>query len=71
MICNEYLLRGVASSKDVVYVCQKAEADLIDLGEEHSTPSDQWWRLAYNIEQTEQPVTAEVTAPSLMGKVEG
>ncbi|KAH6893234.1 hypothetical protein B0T10DRAFT_481793 [Thelonectria olida] len=59
MTCHKYLLRGVATSKDVVYVCRRAEADLIELGDEPSKPADQWWRLAYNMEQVDQAVTAE------------
>lgn len=58
MTCNKYLLRGVATSSDVVYVCQRAEADLIELGDGPSEPSDQWWRLAYTPNE-EQPVKAE------------
>ncbi|KAF7544027.1 hypothetical protein G7Z17_g10270 [Cylindrodendrum hubeiense] len=58
MTCNKYLLRGVATSSDVVYVCQRAEADLIELEDEPSKPSDQWWRLAYTPNE-EQPVKAE------------
>lgn len=65
MTCNKYLLRGVATSSDVVYVCQRADANLIELADEPSNPSDQWWRLAY-IATEEQPVKAEVwvTIPS-------
>ncbi|CAM1508120.1 Fc.00g049680.m01.CDS01 [Cosmosporella sp. VM-42] len=55
--CNKYLLRGVATSKDVVYVCQRAEADLIEL-EDEAKPTDQWWRLAY-VPDDEQPVKTE------------
>ncbi|KAH7165866.1 hypothetical protein EDB81DRAFT_838519 [Dactylonectria macrodidyma] len=58
MTCNKYLLRGVATSSNVVYVCQRAEADLIELEDEPSQPSDQWWRLAYTPSE-EQPVKAE------------
>ncbi|KAH7152117.1 ubiquitin interaction domain-containing protein, partial [Dactylonectria estremocensis] len=58
MTCNKYLLRGVATSSNVVYVCQRAEADLIELEDEPSQPSDQWWRLAYAPSE-EQPVKAE------------
>ena len=47
MTCKKYLLRGVATSSDVVYVCQREEEDLIELNGE-SNRVDQWWRLAYN-----------------------
>ncbi|KAK7421394.1 hypothetical protein QQX98_002288 [Neonectria punicea] len=58
MTCNKYLLRGVATSSDVVYVCRRAAVDLVDLADEPSSRSDQWWRLAY-IATEEQPVKAE------------
>lgn len=58
MTCKEFLLRGVVTSTDVVYVCQRAEPDLIELGEQPKQ-LDQWWRLAYDPTQ-EQPVKTEV-----------
>lgn len=60
MTCKELLLRGIATQSDVVYVCQRAEADLIDLGD---TPKqrDQWWRLAYTPNE-EKAIKAEVFA---------
>lgn len=59
MTCKKYLLRGVATRADVVYVCQRhSVADLIELGDE-PRPLDQWWRLAY-VSKDEQPVKAEV-----------
>lgn len=58
MTCKKYLLRGVATSQDVVYVCQRSQADLIELGDAPK-PLDQWWRLAY-APQNEQPVKSEV-----------
>jgi hypothetical protein len=47
MSCKKYLLRGLVASPSVVYVCQREEADLIDLDDEEAKPRDQWWRLAY------------------------
>ncbi|KAH7192213.1 uncharacterized protein B0J16DRAFT_332549 [Fusarium flagelliforme] len=47
MTCKKYLLRGVATSPDVVYVCQREEEDLIELNN-GSNRVDQWWRLSYN-----------------------
>ncbi|KAL7937166.1 hypothetical protein V8C35DRAFT_294934 [Trichoderma chlorosporum] len=46
MTCKKYLLRGVATDRDIVYVCQRLHA-----GSEGSKdpipPIDQWWRLEY------------------------
>lgn len=47
MTCKHYSLRGVATDADVVFVCQRAEIDLIELGDETST-GDQWWKLSYS-----------------------
>lgn len=59
MTCKKYLLRGVATSTDVIYVCQRGEVDLIEL-EGAPQQLDQWWRLAYTPNE-EQPVKAEVS----------
>lgn len=58
----KYLLRGVATTKDVVYVCRRAEPDLIEMGEgDDGSPRDQWWRLAY-VESDQDPLkTQKVT----------
>ncbi|KAF4976047.1 hypothetical protein FZEAL_7225 [Fusarium zealandicum] len=53
MTCKKYLLRGVIASPNIVYVCQRREADLVELDGEDSKPADQWWRLAY--EPNEEP----------------
>ncbi|KAJ4255422.1 hypothetical protein NW762_009417 [Fusarium torreyae] len=58
MTCKRYLLRGVATSPNVVYVCQREEANLIELDVEESKPSDQWWRLAFTPYE-EQAIKAE------------
>ena len=57
--CKKYLLRGVGTSKDTVYVCRRTETPLIDLGDESLEPGDQWWRLEHTTNR-EQPVKAEV-----------
>ncbi|PHH90493.1 hypothetical protein CDD83_3526 [Cordyceps sp. RAO-2017] len=57
MTCKKYLLRGVATPNDVVYLCQRSEADSSEL-EGGSPPYDQWWRLAYS-PKDDQPVEAE------------
>lgn len=56
--CKEYLLRGIATSANVVYVCHRAPADLIEL-EDNALPRDQWWRLSLNANAVD-PVKAEV-----------
>lgn len=58
MTCKKYLLRGVATDKDIIYVCQRQQTDLIDLGDSPPSP-DQWWRLAY-AQGEEHPVKADV-----------
>ncbi|KAI5461474.1 hypothetical protein BGZ63DRAFT_356951 [Mariannaea sp. PMI_226] len=58
MTCSKYLLRGVATSTDVMYICRRSEANLIELEDEPSEPLDQWWRLAFTPDE-EQPVKAE------------
>ncbi|PNY27740.1 Uncharacterized protein TCAP_02329, partial [Tolypocladium capitatum] len=64
MTCKKYLLRGVATQADVVYVCQRSVPDLIELDDEPK-PLDQWWRLAY-VSEDEQPVKAEKIERQLM-----
>ncbi|KAG5993663.1 hypothetical protein E4U54_003292 [Claviceps lovelessii] len=57
MACKEFLLRGVVTQSDIVYVCQRIEPDLIQLQGEYR-PLDQWWRLAYN-PNDDEPVKTE------------
>ncbi|KAJ6438315.1 LOW QUALITY PROTEIN: ubiquitin interaction domain-containing protein [Purpureocillium lavendulum] len=57
MDCKKYLLRGVATPNDVVYLCKRSEPDLIEL-EDSPKALDQWWRLAY-VPKEDQPVKAE------------
>lgn len=58
MACNKYLLRGIATSPDVVYVCKREPEQLIDL-EDGPRSRDQWWRLAYVAHDVDEPVKAE------------
>ncbi|KAM5342343.1 hypothetical protein ACJ41O_013309 [Fusarium nematophilum] len=53
MTCKKYLLRGVATAPHIIYVCQREEADLIDLDAEERKPSDQWWRLEFTPKEDE------------------
>ncbi|KAF5638595.1 uncharacterized protein FTJAE_5196 [Fusarium tjaetaba] len=62
MTCKRYLLRGLVASPTVLYVCQREEADLIDLDDEETKPRDQWWRLAYTPYSGDEPVRAEKTS---------
>ncbi|KAK8147836.1 hypothetical protein G3M48_000947 [Beauveria asiatica] len=57
MTCQRYLLRGVATERDVIYVCRRQQANLIELGDAPKT-IDQWWRLAYAQGEAD-PVKAE------------
>ncbi|WDK12117.1 ubiquitin interaction domain-containing protein [Colletotrichum graminicola] len=54
---KKYLLRGIATSQNVTYVCKRAEPALIDF-EEASAPVDQWWRLSYE-QGSANPAKAE------------
>ncbi|KAL2760749.1 hypothetical protein ACRALDRAFT_205349 [Sodiomyces alcalophilus JCM 7366] len=56
---KKYFLRGVATAQDVVYVCQRAEPQLIEL-DEAPQPIDQWWRLAF-VPTDEEPFTNILT----------
>ena len=62
MTCKKYLLRGLAAPNDTVYVCRRAETDLIEFDDEPKR-LDQWWRLAYRPRE-EPPVQVEVRATS-------
>ncbi|GKT99928.1 hypothetical protein FLAG1_04049 [Fusarium langsethiae] len=59
MTCKKYLLRGVATSPHIMYVCQREEEDLIELDGEDSKPAEQWWRLAYTPYGDESATRAE------------
>ncbi|SPN97635.1 uncharacterized protein DNG_01147 [Cephalotrichum gorgonifer] len=59
LTCKQYSLRGIGTSKDVVYVCRRSETLLIDLGDATPEPRDQWWRLEYSASNRQQPVQAE------------
>ena len=56
---HAYHLRGVAASHDVVYICRRAEPDLIEM-EADSGPVDQWWKLAY-VPDDAEPIKVEVS----------
>ncbi|KAG5993302.1 hypothetical protein E4U52_002086 [Claviceps spartinae] len=68
MTCKELLLRGVVTQSDVVYVCQRAEPDLIQL-ESESQPVDQWWRLAYRPDDNEPVKTEKIEAEQVLRQV--
>ena len=56
---HDYSLRGVAASPDVVYICRRAEPDLIDMEGGNAAPIDQWWKLAYVADDAD-PIKVEV-----------
>lgn len=56
---KKYLLRGVATAQDVMYVCQRAEPQLIEL-DDTPQPIDQWWRLAF-VPDDDEPVKTEAS----------
>jgi hypothetical protein len=59
---HKYTLRGVSTNKQTMYICRRAEPDLIDMdldGDGTKTEGDQWWRIHYAPVGT-SPVTVEV-----------
>ncbi|PTB69575.1 hypothetical protein BBK36DRAFT_1165829 [Trichoderma citrinoviride] len=46
MTCKKYQLRGVATERDVIYVCQRLEPESTE-AEDAKPAVDQWWRLEY------------------------
>lgn len=59
MTCKKFLLCGVATPTDIVYLRQRSQAETMDV-ESEPKPQDQWWRLAY-APTDEEPVKAEVS----------
>ncbi|KAM4056354.1 ubiquitin interaction domain-containing protein [Hirsutella rhossiliensis] len=57
MTCKKFLLSGIATPTDIVYLRQRSEPELMEM-ESRPKPHDQWWRLAYAPKE-EQPVKAE------------
>ncbi|KAH8663949.1 hypothetical protein BX600DRAFT_512033 [Xylariales sp. PMI_506] len=55
---HRLLLRGVATTSEITYVCTRRDPDLIDLGDQ--APRDQWWRLVY-APQEASPIAVEKT----------
>jgi hypothetical protein len=59
---HKYTLRGVSTTKSTMYVCRRAEPDLIDIdldGEAPKSKGDQWWRIHFATSGSNQ-VTVEV-----------
>ena len=60
---HAYSLRGVSISKSTMYICRRAEPDLIDMdldGDGEKAKGDQWWRIHY-APIGSSPVTVEVS----------
>lgn len=55
---HKYLLRGVATTNEITYVCTRRDVDLIEVDDEPE-PKEQWWKLVY-APQEEVPVSVEV-----------
>jgi hypothetical protein len=71
MTCKKYLLRGVATSPHIIYVCQREEEDLIELNGEESKPAEQWWRLAFTPHGDQSATKAEVGKRNRLQGIEG
>lgn len=60
---HAYSLRGVSISKSTMYICRRAEPDLIDMDlddDGRKASGDQWWRIHYTPIGS-SPVTVEVS----------
>lgn len=71
---HPYSLRGVSTNSSTMYICQRAEPDLMDMNLDSSqttSSNDQWWRIHYSTSGTaswdhsgpsgeNNPVTVEV-----------
>lgn len=66
MTCKKYLLRGIATDKDIVYVCQRVPRAPSESADPDSSdaPTDQWWRLELCTDE-DLPVKSEVNPPPL------
>lgn len=65
MECKKYLLQGITTLNDTVYVCRRTGGDLIEL-DDAPKARDQWWRLSYNPHDQKKPGTAEVRSSRLV-----
>ncbi|GAP84006.2 putative ubiquitin interaction domain-containing protein [Rosellinia necatrix] len=54
---TKYLLRGVATTSDVAYVCARDVEDSPNPNE-HSTVKDQWWKIGY-VKSDASPIKSE------------
>lgn len=59
MTCKKYLLQGIATGNNIVYVCRRARENLIELSDAPQQ-RDEWWRLQLDTSDMEEPVKAEV-----------
>lgn len=55
---TKYLLRGVATTSEVAYVCIRDVEDLANPGE-NSRTKDQWWKIGY-VKSDASPIKSEV-----------
>ncbi|ODA79869.1 hypothetical protein RJ55_05466 [Drechmeria coniospora] len=68
MRCKKYLLCGIATPTDVIYLRQRCVSDLMEW-EEVSEPSDQWWRLAYVPRDEPSVKTEKMDADAMLQEV--
>lgn len=55
---TKYLLRGVATTSEIAYVCVRDVGDLANPGE-NSGVRDQWWKIGY-VKSDASPIKSEV-----------
>lgn len=58
---HKYLLRGVATTNEITYVCTRRPPDLIEIDDQNE-PREEWWKLIYAA-QEKNPVSVEVHTP--------
>ncbi|KAJ2988476.1 hypothetical protein NUW58_g3956 [Xylaria curta] len=58
---TKYLLRGVATTPEVAYVCVRGMEDSSN-PEEHLTARDQWWKVGY-VKSDASPIKSEKVTP--------
>ncbi|KAH8205064.1 hypothetical protein TruAng_000787 [Truncatella angustata] len=56
---RRFLLRGVATTNEITYVCTRRQVDPVELGDQAEL-RDQWWRLVYAA-QEKNPIIVEKT----------
>ncbi|CAJ2507634.1 Uu.00g088200.m01.CDS01 [Anthostomella pinea] len=57
---RKFMLRGIALTRDLAYVCVRHEPDLVDI-DGQAKPMDQWWKIGYAADEASPIKTEKVT----------